>query len=77
LITQVANKQALLERTKREVLTEESRMQMEKEILMKAEDENKSRTIRNEELTKILQERTLHRNELQEERKNSWKELEG
>jgi structural maintenance of chromosome 3 (chondroitin sulfate proteoglycan 6) len=76
LITQVASKQALLDRTKKEVLAEESRMQMEKEILTKAEGENKSRSIRNEELTKILQERTLHRNELQEERKNCWRELE-
>jgi structural maintenance of chromosome 3 (chondroitin sulfate proteoglycan 6) len=41
-----------------------------------AEEENKSRGLRNEELTKMLQERTQNRNMLQEQRKTCWRELE-
>ena len=72
----IAGKQSLLGRTRSEVLAEESRLQKEKEFLSKAEDENTIRGVRNEELTKILKERTQHRNELQEQRKTCWRQLE-
>lgn len=72
----ITGKQALLGRTRGEVLAEETKLQKEKDSLLKAEKENTARGIRNDELTKILLERTQNRNELQEQRKNCWRQLE-
>ena len=72
----VAGKQTLLGRTRSEVLAEEGRLQREREFLEKAKDENVTRTLRNEELARIVKERTAHRNELQEQRKTCWRQLE-
>jgi structural maintenance of chromosome 3 (chondroitin sulfate proteoglycan 6) len=71
----IAGKQTLLGRTRSEVLAEELRVQREKEFLAKAEDENRIKGVRSEELTQILRERTVHRNELQEQRKTCWRQL--
>ena len=72
----IAGKQTLLGRTRGEVLAEETKLQREKDILVKAEQENTARGVRNDELTKILLDRTQDRNELQEQRKNCWRQLE-
>lgn len=76
LTTTIADKQSLLGRTRSEVLVEDARLQREKDVLSKAEEENRSKGLRNEELTRILRERTQHRNELQEQRKTCWRQLE-
>lgn len=72
----IAGKQTLLGRTRGEVLAEETKLQREKDSLVKAEQENTARGVRNDELTKILLDRTQDRNELQEQRKNCWRQLE-
>ena len=72
----IAGKQTLLGRTRSEVLAEETRLQREREFLVKAQDENTIRGLRNDELSGILRERTQHRNELQEQRKTCWRQLE-
>lgn len=72
----IAGKQTLLGRTRGEVLAEETKLQREKDSLVKAEQENTARRVRNDELTKILLDRTQDRNELQEQRKNCWRQLE-
>lgn len=72
----IAGKQTLLGRTRSEILAEENRLQREREFLTKAQDENATRGLRNEELSGILRERTLQRNELQEQRKACWRQLE-
>ena len=72
----IAGKQTLLGRTRSEVLAEETRLQREREFLVKAQDENTIRGLRNDELSGILRERTKNRNELQEQRKTCWRQLE-
>ena len=55
---------------------EESTLTKERQALSKADEEKKARSARYETLTKDIQEQIQKRNELQEARKKSWRDLE-
>ena len=65
LTAQVDGKQKLRDRMRREVEVETTSLRNESDVLTKAEEENRARTARNEELTKNIQQCTQHRNDLQ------------
>jgi len=73
---QVTSKQELRDRMRREIEKDDKAQQKELDMLTKAEEENRARTARGEELTKAIQEATQRRNELQENRKKCWRDLE-
>lgn len=76
LQSQVDSKEELAQRLQKELSQEEANLMKEKQLLIKAEEEKKTRSTRYEALTKQIQERIQKRNELQEDRKKSWRELE-
>ena len=65
LTTQVDAKQKLRDRMRRELEVETTSLRNESDVLNKAEEENRARAARNEELTKSIQQGTQHRNDLQ------------
>jgi len=76
LTKQVDSKNKLIQKLTAEIDKEEVRLNKDREILLKAGVENEARVTRCDELNQIIKAKTLHRNELQETRKNSWRELE-
>lgn len=76
LSAQIEQKTALLQRTNREVEAEEQRLRGEQEQVDLAELQHRARLERYEEIGTLIRERTIYRNELQEQRKSGWRELE-
>jgi structural maintenance of chromosome 3 (chondroitin sulfate proteoglycan 6) len=76
LQAQADTKEQLLQRLQKEVEQEAVNLGKERQALSKAEEEKKTRSARYEALTKQIQERTQARNDLQEQRKKSWRDLE-
>lgn len=73
---QIEQKTSLLQRTNHEVAAEEHRLHGEQEQVALAEKQHRARLERYEEIGTLIRERTQYRNELQDERKSSWRELE-
>lgn len=76
LSAQIEQKTALLQRTNHEVAAEEQRLKGEQEQVSLAEQQHRARLERYDEIGTLIRERTQFRNELQEQRKSSWRELE-
>lgn len=76
LDAQIQHKTALLARTTREVAAEEARLKGEREHVDLAQRQQRTRAERVDEVTALIRERTQQRNELQEGRKSTWRELE-
>ena len=73
---QIQDKEEVCSRTNRELAKEEDRLNKESDFLVKADAENKSRSARYDELTAFIKDKVSHRNDLQEQRKSSWRKLE-
>lgn len=73
---QVVSKEELVRRATKEISAEDTRITKESDALQRAEAESGSRIARYEELTKLIKDRIVNRNELQEQRKASWRDLE-
>jgi len=76
LSAQIAQKTSLLQRSSGEVTAEEVRLQKEKENIDRAEEASRARSTRLEDLAASIRECMSQRNDLQEARKTTWKELE-
>lgn len=76
LAAQVQQKTALLQRTTREVAAEEARLTGEREHVEMAQRQQRARAERIDEVAGLIRERTQERNELQEQRKSGWRDLE-
>jgi len=76
LSAQITDKTKLLQKTVQEVATEENRLQIERNQISIAEQQQKGRVDRYDEINRIIRERTQYRNELQDQRKSSWRDVE-
>ena len=76
LRAQVTDREAMLGRLQKDVAQEEATLGKEQQQLGKAEEERRNRSKRYEDLTKQVQAKVQRRNELQEDRKKSWRDLE-
>lgn len=73
---QITEKNDLLQKTTREISQEEKRLKTEKQQIELSEKQQHIRTNRYEQINNIIRERTQHRNELQDQRKSSWRDVE-
>eukprot|EP01038_Epipyxis_sp_PR26KG_P004963 gene4963-6938_t len=72
----IKTKTVLLEKQTREVDDDMKRYDVETDHVIKAQAENRIKVARYEELIKLIHNRIQHRNDIQEKRKSSWRELE-
>lgn len=77
LAAQIQQKTALLQRTSAEVAAEEARLKGERQHVEQAQQQHRARSDRIDEISGLIRERTQLRNELQEQRKSGWRDLEG
>jgi len=76
LVRQVEEKTALLARSEEEVSNEEARVRQEEQDIQAAEQQSAASIQRSEQVRDLIRAATTRRNELQEQRKSSWRGLE-
>ncbi len=73
---QVRSKTAFCEKSSKEISNEEQRLYESQSLLEKLDAQKKAQSSRYEEVVQLIQQRVRERNELQESRKNIWRDLE-
>ena len=74
--SQVVDKSNLLTRLEKEIKDAEKNYDSEFKAISKSEQDTQNKVKRIEEVSNLLREKIIHRNELQEKRKESWKDME-
>lgn len=76
LESEISTKAALIAKMKKDIEQEDNKLKKEDDFLSKAESESIARINRYKDLKAIINDKVIHRNQLQDQRKSSWRDLE-